>query len=78
MLYVPVSLVMPEETTPVSVLVAVTVTPGINALAASDTVPLRLALLDWLNTGTEASSKNKSVDAIGAFRMISPPGIDDQ
>src|SRR5262249_17813644 len=48
MLYVPVSFVTAVETTPVSTFVAVTVTPGIKAFAASETVPPRLALLDWL------------------------------
>jgi hypothetical protein len=46
MLYVPVSLLTPEETTPVAVFVAVTLTLGINAPVESETVPLRLALLD--------------------------------
>ena len=46
MLYVPVSLLKAVETTPVSVFVAVILTPGMSAFAASETVPLKLALLD--------------------------------
>jgi hypothetical protein len=46
MLYVPVSFVSVLETTPVSLFVAVILTPGISAFAASETVPLKLALLD--------------------------------
>jgi hypothetical protein len=44
MLYVPVSFVTAVDTTPVAVFFAVTLTPGINAFAASETVPLNEAL----------------------------------
>src|SRR5207245_6008887 len=63
------------DTAPVSTLVAVTVTPGINAFAASDTVPLRLALLDWLNAGAETRTSINSAPAVTDFRMFSSPSV---
>jgi hypothetical protein len=65
-------LVIAVDTTPVSTLVAVTPTPGINALALSETVPLRLALLDWLNAGADRA-KNTSATARQDLCMISSP-----
>jgi hypothetical protein len=58
--YVPVSLLTAVEITPVSVLVAVTVTPGIKAFPASDTVPLRFALLDWPSAAMSRHVQSKA------------------
>jgi hypothetical protein len=48
-LYEPVSFVIVVDTIPVCVFVAVTVTPGINAFDASETVPPSVALVVWAN-----------------------------
>src|SRR5436190_20052283 len=61
MLYVPVSFVSPVETTPVSVFVAVMLTPGISAFDASETVPLKLALLDWPKVGTDRLKQRRHI-----------------
>ena len=52
-------------TIPVPVFVAVTVTPGISAPDASDTVPPTVALVDWANACNEKvrHSSNAAVKA---------------
>src|SRR5262245_54515943 len=60
MLYVPVSLVIVADTIEVAVLVAVMLTPGIKARAASKTVPLRVALLDWPSAGAGRLGKRSA------------------
>jgi hypothetical protein len=56
-LYVPDSFVMALETTPVAVCVALISTPGINAPVASDTVPLKVALITCANAFALKSKK---------------------
>ena len=65
------------ETTPVSAFVAVILTPGISAFAASETVPLKLALLDCPNTDADRLRKKKHVARPKhvLFLMVDPPFI---
>ena len=68
----PVSFVTPVETTPVSVFVAVMVTPGISAFAASETVPLSVALLDWPNADVESVTHTKTRMTAESLLMFPP------
>src|SRR5205807_1247457 len=55
-----VSFVIAVETMPVLTLVAVTMTPGINALEASSTVPLIVPYVDCPHTGTATAINAKT------------------
>src|SRR5262249_51369499 len=57
-LYTPASFEMTVVTTRVAVLVAANDTPGNTALVASTTVPLTVALLDWLNAWVAINTHN--------------------
>src|SRR2546428_12270947 len=70
MLYVPVSFVRPVETTPVAVFVATMLTPGISAFALSETVPLTVALLDWLNVSVAKLMQSRAAARTSNCRIV--------
>jgi hypothetical protein len=58
--------------TPVAGFVAVTVTPGMTAPLASAMIPLKLALLDWLNACVEsANDRSNAITQQYRFMVVS-------
>src|SRR6185295_16932722 len=65
---------MAVETTPVSVFLAVTSTPGINAPVESFTVPLRVALTPaWANPDTQEKRISTTTTEIRSHVISFPP-----